>query len=71
MTYEINIDLTGVLLLAAVPFLLVCAVYMIVGVFNGPRTGGFTMRLTYGWLFLALPSVLAGLYGIIRVLGGM
>lgn len=66
MTFRFD-GATDWLLLAVVPFLVVCAVFMIVGLFNGPRHGGFRLILTWAWLPLILPTVIAGLWGIVRV----
>lgn len=67
MTITIN-GLTDYLLVAVTPFLLVCAVYMFVGLFYGPKTGGFRLVVTWPWLWITLPSVAAGLWGIVRTL---
>jgi hypothetical protein len=62
----IHLTTDDLLLLAVVPFLLVIAVVMTVGLFNGPRHGGFRLLLPWGWLWVVLPTVLVGLYGIAR-----
>jgi hypothetical protein len=67
MTITIN-GLTDYLLVAVMPFLLVCAVYMLVGFFTGPKTGGFRLVLPWPWLWITLPMVAAGLWGIVRTL---
>jgi hypothetical protein len=71
MKTTIELSTTNLLLLAMVPFLLVCATFMVVGLFTGPRTGGFKMILPWSWLWLVLPTILAGLVGIVRALGAL
>lgn len=72
MTFALTFHLEGLtnwLLLAPLPFLVVCIAYMVVGLFTGPRVGGFYLKLTWAWLWLVLPTLLAGVWGIIRALG--
>jgi hypothetical protein len=41
---------------------------MLVGFFTGPKTGGFRLVLPWPWLWITLPMVAAGLWGIVRTL---
>ena len=66
----VTIDTGDLLLLAPVPFLLICAVWMTVGLFTGPHRGGFRMVLTWPWLWVVLPTIFVGLYGIAKEVFG-
>jgi hypothetical protein len=65
MTITLADGTTALLLLAVVPFLAVIAVFMLTAVLSGPK-GNFRLILTFPWLLLVLPTVLAGLWGIMR-----
>lgn len=63
--------LTQWLLLAPVPFLGVCVTFMLVGLVSGPTfrdgvAGGFLVVLTWPWLVVVTPTLIAGLWGIAR-----
>lgn len=67
MTIHLH-GLTDALLLAVVPLLVVLAIFMTIGLLTGPRRGGFRLVLTWPWVCLVLPTVIAGLWGIVRVM---
>jgi len=45
-------------------------VWMTVGLFTGPHQGGFRMVLTWPWLWVVLPTIFVGLYGIAKEVFG-